>query len=687
MRKTKHPGPFATIRGVSLAALVVCCTATVAVAQPLVAAKGKTWGDKSAGFFLAGGEGSLEIQLDGQPIATYLWQHEKIKRPFFAHVKTAGGIQVTRNFPPVSGKDATDHATMHPGLWMAFGKLGGSDFWRNAGSVVHEGFVGQPTAGKEATFSTLNRYVAPSGKVICRQRSDFRLAKSADGWLLTIDARFTSDEEFYFGVQEEMGLGIRLATAITVNQGNGTILNSHGQRNEKNTWGKFAQWWDYFGTIDDRQVGILVFSHPGNGDVWSHSRDYGYLAANPFPVDRPANRDKKTIVKSGETFQLRFGVLVHQHKSGEPFDRAGVFRQYLEKTPSTAMAIPEVAKQGQGGYVKGEFIYPLDDKPTPQCHASTIAETPAGLVAAWFGGQREGSPDVGIWVSRHEAKSWSQPVEVANGVQSPEVRFPCWNPVLFQAKDGPLLLFYKIGPNPRQWWGMRMTSADNGKSWSKPQKLGENDQLGQGNPNLLGPVKNKPIQLKDGSILCPSSTEHDGWRVHFELTKDHGKTWQVVGPIHDGKKFASIQPSLLTYGDGKMQIVCRSRQGVVSQSWSADGGKSWSDVTATKLPNPNSGIDAVTLADGRQLLVYNHTTRGGAFPAGRNMLNVATSTDGQHWTPVLTLERDRGEFSYPAVIQTADGNVHITYTFGRQSVKHVVLDVKEIESPRNQTAK
>ncbi|MCH7728673.1 MAG: exo-alpha-sialidase, partial [Planctomycetes bacterium] len=142
---------------------------------------------------------------------------------------------------------------------------------------------------------------------------------------------------------------------------------------------------------------------------------------------------------------------------------------------------------------------------------------------------------------------------------------------------------------------------------------------------------------------------------------------------------SAIQPSLLTYTDGRLQMLSRSRQGTILQSWSSDGGWTWSALTETLLPNPNAGLDAVTLTDGRQLLVYNHTTRSGGFPSGRNMLNVATSKDGKHWKTVLTLERDKGEFSYPAVIQSSDGKVHITYTYRRQSVKHVLIDPKEID--------
>lgn len=339
-----------------------------------------------------------------------------------------------------------------------------------------------------------------------------------------------------------------------------------------------------------------------------------------------------------------------------------------------------MAKPGTGFCVRAELIYSLDDRPTPQCHASTIAESKFGLVAAWFAGTHEKNPDVGIRVARWDSanESWSKSVEVANGIQADGSRHPCWNPVLFQPSLGPLMLFYKVGPSPSQWWGMLMTSEDGGQTWSAPRKLGTDSKLGSENPHLAGPVKNKPIQLADGSILCPSSTEHKGWRVHFERTLDGGKTWEVIGPINDASQFDAIQPSVLQYADGRMQILCRTKQGVVATSWSADGGREWSELTSCGLPNPNSGTDAVTLKDGRQLLVYNHTTRGSGFPAGREMLNVAVSQDGEQWSPILTLEkRDASEFSYPAVIQADDGTVHITYTYLRRSVKHVVLDLSK----------
>jgi predicted neuraminidase len=319
--------------------------------------------------------------------------------------------------------------------------------------------------------------------------------------------------------------------------------------------------------------------------------------------------------------------------------------------------------KGEKCIIKSEFIYQPADVPFPSCHASTIAELKGGLISAWFGGTGEKNPDVGIWVSRYSDGKWSAPVEVANGVQHKTKRYPCWNPVLFNTGNQ-VLLFYKAGPSPSTWWGELMTSADNGMTWSQPSRLPE---------DIYGPIKNKPLLLKSGELLCPSSTEDDGWRLHMEITADNGRTWERTGPLN-GKEYGAIQPSVLFHEKGRLQLVCRSRNQAVLTSWSDDNGRTWSALEPTMLPNPNSGIDAVTLKDGRQLIVYNHILKG------RNILNVAVSSDGKEWKAAVQLENDEPgkEFSYPAVIQTSDGLVHITYTWNRKLIKHVVLDPGKI---------
>ena len=320
--------------------------------------------------------------------------------------------------------------------------------------------------------------------------------------------------------------------------------------------------------------------------------------------------------------------------------------------------------------VSAEIINPA--APYKECHASTIVETTDGtLVAAWFGGTKERNPDVGIWVARREGGKWLPAVEVATGLQpdgSP--RQPTWNPVLFQAPRGPLVLFYKVGPSPSKWWGMVIESADGGRTWGAPRRLPE---------GILGPIKNKPVLLRDGAWLAPSSTEgnKEGWLTHFERSTDQGRTWTRSAAVPQGPKIDSIQGSILLHRDGRLQAVGRTRQGVVFQTWSKDNGATWSALTATDLPNPNSGTDAVTLADGRQLLVYNHNghrvdeAKGDRWP-----LNIGLSTDGLKWRNVLTLESEpnKSGYAYPAVIQSRDGLVHVTYTVNRTQIKHVVLD-------------
>ncbi len=306
--------------------------------------------------------------------------------------------------------------------------------------------------------------------------------------------------------------------------------------------------------------------------------------------------------------------------------------------------------------MQSEFIY--ETAPYPSCHASTIVESRGKLVAAWFGGTAERHPDVGIWVAHFENGKWTPGIEVANGVESPALRYPCWNPVLCQPAAGPLLLFYKVGPNPVDWWGMLMRSDDGGRTWSKPDRLPD---------GILGPIKNKPVQLSNGDILCPTSTEKGGWRVYFERISNQGRSWQATAPVNDGVTIGAIQPSILVHPDGFLQAIGRTRQGFLFSTESIDQGRTWRPMTLLDLPNPNSGTDAVTLHDGRSLLVYNHST------TERTPLNVALSANGRQWKPVLTLENTPGEFSYPAVIQTRDGLVHITYTWNRKRIKHVVL--------------
>lgn len=315
------------------------------------------------------------------------------------------------------------------------------------------------------------------------------------------------------------------------------------------------------------------------------------------------------------------------------------------------------------GVIKADYLNPTPE--APACHASTIVETESGsLAAAWFAGTQEGYPDVCIWFTRCEDGRWTTPAIVADGVQADGIRYPCWNPVLFQLSNGPLMLFYKVGPDCAYWWGELKTSADNGHNWSDAHRLPH---------GILGPIKNKPIELANGEILCPSSDEIDGWSVHMERTSDMGRTWRSTERLTDPANFWAIQPSLLRHGSGRLQAIGRTNGPKKLYSiFSDDKGETWTAPSLLDVPNPNAGTDAVTLSNGVHLLVYNNT------PDSRTPLNIALSEDGLAWRPVLTLEDNPGEYSYPAVIQTSDGFVHVTYSWRRKMIKHVVLDTERL---------
>lgn len=306
------------------------------------------------------------------------------------------------------------------------------------------------------------------------------------------------------------------------------------------------------------------------------------------------------------------------------------------------------------------FIY--EEAPFPSCHASTLVETDRGIMASWFGGSYERHPDVSIYTSLLEKGTWSTPEMVADGVENKDFRNPTWNPVLYQNPNGQLVLFYKEGPNPREWWGLYKTSDDGGKTWSKAIQIP---------PGMLGPVKNKAMTLSDGTLLHPSSFETNGiWSMHVETTTSDITNWKKI-EIDNGA-FHAIQPTILTYPNGKLQMLARTQEDVIGTTWSSDNGKTWSTVESTGLIHNNSGIDAVTLIkSGIQLLLCN------PIKDGRNKLSLMMSMNGVNWEELYVLEdQPKGEFSYPAIIQAKDGSVHMTYTYNREKIKYVSLNLE-----------
>ena len=255
---------------------------------------------------------SVVIQIDEQAVASYVFEDAQILRPYFAHVKTLDGQQVTRNHPPQK-TDRKDHATMHPGIWLAFGDVSGHDFWRNRARVEHVEFIQSPSAEKNVgSFVERKRYVAASGEVVCEEEFRFAIRTTGDSYTLYLESHFSSDEEFYFGDQEEMGLGVRVATPVS-EIGGGRIRNSKGRKGARKIWSKAAKWCDYSGEVEGRPVGVTTMAHPTNfRSSWWHARNYGLMAANAFGrAAMQKGKPDRTVVESGESLRLRYAVWVH----------------------------------------------------------------------------------------------------------------------------------------------------------------------------------------------------------------------------------------------------------------------------------------------------------------------------------------------------------------------------------------
>lgn len=321
-----------------------------------------------------------------------------------------------------------------------------------------------------------------------------------------------------------------------------------------------------------------------------------------------------------------------------------------------------------------EFVF--SERLTRDCHSSSLLELENGdLLCTWFGGTKEGAPDVKIWLARKpKGGEWQTPVSVADGGGK-----TVFNPVLVQLKGGDIQIYYC---SPDIDTGQFITSSDNGHTWSDPRQLPE---------GFVGPIVNKPVYMDDGTIIAGSGLQgNPGKRIHVERSKDNGKTWTKVGPISDptNTKYKIIQPTILVHSQKRLQILARTNEkhkdAKLAQTWSEDGGLSWSPVTDATLPNNNSAVDAVTMDDGRHLLVYNHSTREDPIGGrkGRGILTVAVSKDGINWEAAAVLEYRTGkvQYSYPTVIQTKDGLVHVTYSWHRVRIKHVVIDPKKLET-------
>jgi len=306
-------------------------------------------------------------------------------------------------------------------------------------------------------------------------------------------------------------------------------------------------------------------------------------------------------------------------------------------------------------------------------HSSSIAETHKGvLVVTWYGGSSEGDDDVSIWVSTNDGSGWTPRIEVDDGSGD-----ATWNPVLFQPSTGPLLLYYKFSGSPSSWVGAVRKSYDDGKTWSERILLPRSDDhyLSSYGGRFVGPVKNRPIELPDGSLLCGSSTEHEGWQVHMEIARgDYTNDFELIGPLGP---IEGIQPTFLVHDDGyqTIQALCRAPGSgrPTPTTWSYDGGQTWTSLSTISLET-SKGLHAVTINNLNQMknrwhiLAYN--------PSGRYPLRIAISQDGVNWDVAIdNVAPGDGSMDYPTIMQTSDKMLHLVFSWSNHSkIRHIVLN-------------
>jgi len=326
--------------------------------------------------------------------------------------------------------------------------------------------------------------------------------------------------------------------------------------------------------------------------------------------------------------------------------------------------------KGTSMEITDRFVFQFDER-YPSCHGSTILELPNGdLLAAWYAGSREKGDDVVILGARLVSGDtiWSNYEVWADTPDKSE-----GNPVLFYDRNGVLWLFYQTmygsgEGRTRQGTGWTTCkikakiSNDFGMSWQTERTLVE--EWG-----FL--TRNKVLQLADGTILLPVHDERD-WSSRILISNDDGQNWKFSERIDSGGGFhkGNIEPTIILRDDGK--ILCFMRSGAdTNQIWkslSSDHGEHWSEPVEIDQPNPNSACDLLKLKNGNVVLAFNNTK------SNRTPLTLTISTDdGETWAALRNLEDSEGEYSYPAIIQTKDGKIHVTYTYMRNKIKHVEL--------------
>lgn len=308
-----------------------------------------------------------------------------------------------------------------------------------------------------------------------------------------------------------------------------------------------------------------------------------------------------------------------------------------------------------GPLIDAGFIF----KPTselPSNHASTVEEMPDGsILCAWYSGKKEAADDVAVYASRYVEGKWSKPKVIADTPGKPE-----GNPVLFTDRSGKTWLFF-VTIHGMGWTMAKVkyrTSADAGHTWGPVEMLREKNGW---------MTRNHPITLHDGRILLPLYSEVK-WCSEFMILDHGGSAWKHVGKLCS--RPGNIQAAVVELEDFSLYATMRTggRGGKLWQTRSFDAGRTWSKAEQMELPNPNAGTDMIKLSSGRLLLAFNNSEKK------RTPLSLAQSYDGgKTWHVIKDVESEPGKYSYPSLCLTKDGVIHLTYTYNRETIKHIAF--------------
>ena len=331
-------------------------------------------------------------------------------------------------------------------------------------------------------------------------------------------------------------------------------------------------------------------------------------------------------------------------------------------TQKVTDANPNVKPYYEAAFVVPEGTFAMN-------HGSSLVELDNGDVfLTWFAGSEELANDVQIYSSRYRSKTrgYSPPRAVVHSGERARGAF--WadksigNTVLFYDDAMILWLFYNAIPLPFGGWSTAVVnykqSRDRGQTWSAAKRF----------VNVIGNLtRNAPVRVGSNTFLVPLYTElltHKGYVCRVEHVRGDIAAQNCNSAI-DAQ--GAIQPALATTQEGSILMLLRDQErNSVRRSWSYDHGQTWSPVEDLGMPNPDAAVALTSLDDGRILLVYNDSADE------RTPLSVAVSTDGgRTFRKIRDLETSRGKFSYPAVIQTKDSLIHVTYTYNHKTIKHV----------------